>query len=59
MYYIVESRRGYIKEPTFVFDKTCEFMQDAFKFNNKKELGKFFMFRDKKRYKTYKMGGKR
>jgi len=56
--YIVESIRGYIKKPTFIFDKTCDFMKDAFRFKNKKDLNKFFMFRDRKRYKTYKVGDK-
>lgn len=57
MYYIIETKKGYIKEPTFIFDKTCEFLTDAYKFKEK-ELKKFFMFRNKKNYKTYKMRDK-
>ena len=56
MYYIIETKKGYIKEPTFIFDEYCDFLYDAYKFNEK-TLKKFFIFRDKKNYKIYIMGG--
>lgn len=55
--YIVENKRGYIKKPTFIFDYECQFIKEAYKFTEK-GLKKFFMFRDKKRYKIYKIGSK-
>lgn len=53
--YIVETKKGYIKQFTMIFDMECQFMSEAYKFK-KKDLKKFFIFRDKKRYKIYKIG---
>lgn len=57
MYYIIEKKKGYIKIPTFIFDEVCGFLTDAYKFKEK-ELKKFFIFRNKKNYKIYKMRDK-
>ena len=51
--YIVESKKGYISEFTLLFDITCQFMKNAYYFDDK-SLKKFFIFRDKKNYKIYK-----
>lgn len=56
--YIVESKKGYISEFTFIFDKVCLFMKNAYYFDDK-TLRKFFIFRDKKRYKIYQIGEER
>jgi hypothetical protein len=54
--YIIETKNGYIKEFTMIFDKECRFMKDAYKFK-KKDLKKFFIFREKSRYKVYSIDG--
>lgn len=52
--YVVENKKGYIKEFTMIFDKVTIFYDSSYKFN-KKELKKFFIFRNKKKYKVYKV----
>lgn len=54
--YVIETKNGYISKFTFIFDKESEWYKDACKFT-KEGLKKFFMFRDKKKYKIYKIGG--
>ena len=55
-YYVIETKKGYISEFTLIFDKECEFLKDAYKFRKKEDLKKFFMLRDKSRYRVYKIG---
>lgn len=57
MYYYIESKEGYIKKPTLLFDITCISLFDAYKFKEK-QLKKFFIFRNKKNYKIYLIGDK-
>lgn len=52
--YIVESKSGYIKEFTLIFDETSQWYKEAYKFK-KKDLKKFFMLRDRKKYKVYQV----
>lgn len=53
--YIIETKKGYISEPTLIFDKETEWFKEAYYFN-KEQLKKFFIFRDKSKYKVYKIG---
>lgn len=52
--YVIETKKGYISEHTLIFDKECEFFKDACYFNEE-QLKKFFMFRDKSKYRVYKI----
>lgn len=54
--YIIETKKGYIKEFTMIFDKECRYIKEAYKFK-KKDLNKFFIFRSKKKYRIYKVNG--
>lgn len=56
--YIVETKKGYIKTFTLIFDEECQFLKDAARFD-KKALKKFFIFRDKKRYRIYQIDEER
>ena len=53
--YIIETKTGYISEPTLIFDKETEWFKEACYFNEE-QLKKFFMFRNKDKYKVYKIG---
>lgn len=53
--YIIETKTGYISEPTLIFDKESEWFKEACYFNEE-QLKKFFMFRNKDKYKVYKIG---
>lgn len=52
--FIIETKNGYITEPTLIFDKESMWFKDACKFTEE-GLKKFFMLRDKKKYKVYKL----
>ena len=52
--YIIETKKGYISEFTLIFDKESWWYIDAYKFREE-DLKKFFMFRDKNKYKVYKI----
>lgn len=52
--YVIETKKGYISEPTLIFDKESEWYKDACRFT-KEGLKKFFILRDKKKYKIYKI----
>ena len=53
--YIIETKNGYISEPTLIFDKETEWFKEACYFNEE-QLKKFFIFRDKDKYKVYEIG---
>ena len=54
--YVIETKKGmYIKEATIIFDKECDFLSEACLFKDQKAINKFFMFRDKNKYKVYKI----
>lgn len=52
--YVIETKNGYISEPTLIFDKESEWYRDAYHFT-KEGIKKFFIFRDKSKYKVYKV----
>lgn len=45
----------YIKEATMIFDKETDYLSEACYFKDNKAIDKFFMFRDKNKYKVYKI----
>lgn len=53
--YIVETKKGYIKKFSFIFDYECDYLKEAARFT-KRGLKRFFIFRDKSKYKIYKIG---
>lgn len=53
--YIIETKNGYITEPTLIFDKECIWFKDACYFTAE-GIKRFFMFRKKDKYKVYKIG---
>ena len=53
--YIIETKNGYITEPTLIFDKECIWFKDACYFTAE-GIKRFFMFRNKDKYKVYKIG---
>lgn len=53
--YIIETKTGYISESTLIFDKESEWFKDACHFT-KEGIKKFFLFRNKSKYKIYKIG---
>ena len=52
--YVIETKTGYICEFTLIFDKESWWYKDAYKFR-KEDLKKFFMFRNKEKYKIYEI----
>ncbi len=52
--YVIETKTGYISGFTFIFDKESMWYSEACKFTEE-GLKKFFMFRDKNKYKIYKI----
>jgi len=52
--YVIETKNGYIKEFTLIFDKETQWYKEAFRFT-KENIKKFFIFRDKEKYKIYKI----
>lgn len=54
--YIVETKEGYIKKPTFIFDEVTKWYKDAYFFKSKKDVKKFMLLRNTKNYKVYKIG---
>lgn len=53
--YVIETKKGmYIKEATLIFDKETDYLSEACIFKDNRALDKFFMFRDKSKYKVYK-----
>ena len=52
--FIIETKNGYITEPTLIFDKESMWFKDAGRFTEE-GLKKFFLFRDKRKYKIYKI----
>jgi hypothetical protein len=55
-YYIIETKKGYVKRPTFIFDELTRWYKDAFKFKKKEDVKKFLLLRNKNNYKVYKIG---
>lgn len=53
--YVIETKNGYIKKFSFIFDEECRYLKDACRFT-KKGIKKFFIFRNKDKYKVYKIG---
>ncbi len=56
--YVIETKNGYIKKFTLIFDKECDYLKEAAYFT-KPALDKFFMFRDRKKYRVYQINVER
>lgn len=54
--YVIETKTGYIKKPTFLFDEITRWYKDAWIFKTKKDVKKFLLLRNKENYKVYKIG---